>query len=325
MTDFQRLVDDLEAVGLEPVVVDEETFSPFIPGTRIQYAWDATAIGGVKHCGRFHNFKSQGWQAKEESVNLRFGSEYHRSLRDYEVLKAEGFEHRDCLDDVVRSLLFRIADWNPDHKQKNRETLIRSVIWYLEKFKDDQAKTWIMSDGKPAVEVNFSFELDFGPTPDQPYVLSGKLDKIVVFNGDLFVMDHKTTSALGPTFANRFNPDNQMTLYTHAGKKIFMAPIKGVIINGCQPLVGGTNFERHIVYRTDEQIEEWLVDLEYWLTQANAWAERGEFPHNDASCNKYFGCEFRDLVCSKSPQVRDRFLKANFDQVEPWNPLKPRD
>lgn len=308
-----------------PPELERDDFSPFIPGTNIQFAWDATAAEIVKLCGRKHGLKRQGWQSKEDNIHLRWGGEYHRALRDYEVLKAEGFDHRDCLDDVVRSLLHRIVDFNPDHKQKNRETLVRSVIWYLEKFKDDPAKTWIMSDGKPAVEVNFNFELDFGPTPDQPYVLSGKLDKVVVFNGDLFVMDHKTTSSLGKQFVDSFTPNNQMTLYTYAGKKVFMAPIKGVIINGCQPLIGGTNFERHIVYRTDEQIEEWLLDLDYWLTQANWWAERDYFPHNDTSCHKYSGCEFRELYCSKSPQVRDRFLKANFDKVEPWNPLKPRD
>lgn len=301
----------------EPVVP-----SPFIPGTNIQFAWDSTAIDAVKQCGEKHRFRREGWRPKGDNVHLRFGHEYHRALQDYEILKAEGFNHRDSMMDVVRQLLFRIADWDPDHKQKNRETLVRSVVWYLEKFKDDPAKTWIMSNGKPAVEVTFAFELDFGPTPDQPYVLCGKLDRIVVFNDDLFVMDRKTTSALGPTFAERFTPDNQMTLYTLAGKRIFMAPIKGVIVDGCQPLVGGTNFERHIVYRTEEQIQEWLIDLDYWLTQANWWVKTNYFPHNDTSCHKFSGCEYRGL-CGKSPQVRDRFLKSTFEQEEPWNPLNP--
>jgi hypothetical protein len=302
--------------------LDDEP-SPFIPGTNIQFAWDATAIERVKLCGRLHRFKSEGWRSKGDNVHLRFGSECHRCFQDYEVLMAEGFDHRDAMDDVIRSLLFRIQDWNPDHKQKNRETLVRSVIWYLEKHKDDAAKTWIMSDGKPAVEVNFSFELEFGPTVDQPYVLSGKLDRIVVFNGDLFVMDRKTTSSLGFNFLNRFLIDNQMTLYTYAGKRIFMAPIKGVIIDGIQPLITQTNFERHIVYRTDEQIQEWLIDLDYWLNQANWMASRDYYPANETSCSKYGSCEFLD-ICTKSPQVRDRFLKANYEQEEPWNPLRPR-
>lgn len=318
----KQLIEDLEEVGLEPVVVDDK--SPFIDGTNIQYAWDSTTIDTVKMCGRKHLFRSQGWRTKEDSVSLRFGSEYHRALRDYEVLKAEGFDHADSLADVVRAMLYRIQDWDPSHKQKNRNTLVRSVIWYLETYKDDPAKTWIMSDGKPAVEIRFSFELDFGPTTDQPYVLSGKLDKIVVFNGDLFIMDHKTTSSFGTHFAERFNPDNQMTLYTYAGKRVFMAPVKGVIINGCQPLVGGTNFERHIVYRTEDQIREWLTDLNYFLTQANWWTKTGYHPHNDTSCHRYDGCEYR-TVCSKAPQVRDKFLAANFRKDEPWNPLFPPD
>ena len=62
-----------------------------------------------------------------------------------------------------------------------------------------------MSNGKPAVELSFRFELDFGPEygdaigngPEQgtqPYLLSGHLDRVVEFNDHLFVMDHKTTT-----------------------------------------------------------------------------------------------------------------------------------
>ena len=309
-------------MSVEELVVEEVEPSPFIEGTNIQYAWDSTAIDRVKQCGRLHHLKSEGWRGKGQSVHLRFGHEYHRCLQDYEILRAEGFEHRDAMEDVIRALLFRIVDWNPEHKQKNRETLVRTVVWYLEKHKDDMAKTWIMADGKPAVEVTFSFELDFGPTDDQPYVLCGKLDRIVVFAGDLFVMDRKTTSwPLNPRYWGQFTPNNQMTLYTIAADALQSdAHVKGTIIDAIQIMQSETRCVRSITYRTQEQLTEWLDDLTYWLGVAQYYAHSNYWPMNDTACRM---CRFRD-ICSKDPGVREKFLEGNFERGERWNPLVPR-
>lgn len=315
-----NLIETLEEVGLHPVVVDEDTFSPYIPGTDIRYAWDASSIEPLKRCGRLHNYKSQGWRPREESVHLRYGSEYHKTFYDYEVLKASGLSHRDAVFDAVHALTQRLGDWNPDHPKKNRETLIRSVIWHMEKYEDDQAETWMMSDGKPAVEVTFNFPLDFGPPGhDQPYVLCGKLDRIVVFNGDLFVLDYKTTTlSLTDSYWKQFRMDDQMSLYTLAGKVVFQAPIKGVVVDAAQILVGGTNFERGIVYRTQDQLDEWVENLRFYLDNQNSNTM------NTASCiTRYGPCEYLE-ICGRTPQVRERFLKNSFVQEEPWNPLLPR-
>jgi len=296
--------------------VEETPPSQYVNG--VQFAWDATCIGRLKRCGRLRHYKLDGWSPKADRVALRFGIEYHRSLQDYDILMAENFSHDDALYDVIRALTMRLEDWNPDDPKRNRKTLVRSVIWYLEKHKDDPAKTLILSDGKPAVEITFNFELDWGPTQDQPYVLCGILDKVVRFNGDLFVMDHKTTTqSFGDHYWKQFTPDDQMTLYTLAGQTVFQAPVKGVIINAASVLVNGTNFERSIVYRTQEQLNEWIGGLKTWLPRQH------EDVMNDTSCHQFGGCEFRD-VCSKSPQVRDVFLKSKFEQVQPWNPLAPR-
>lgn len=52
------------------------TDSPFLPGTKIQYAWDSTSIGYLKTCPRLYQYTIiEGWQSKGESLHLRFGSE----------------------------------------------------------------------------------------------------------------------------------------------------------------------------------------------------------------------------------------------------------
>lgn len=323
-----------EAVG-EATTVQ----SPFLPGTNIQFAWDSTSLDYFKRCPRLYQYKMiEGWNSTEENVHLRFGQEFHTALQNYEKLKADGIDHDESVFHVVRELMYSVEDWNPDHKYKNRSFLIRSVIRYLDKYKDDPAKTLILQNGKPAVEVSFRFELDYGPLQEYipedinsppykaglPYVLCGHLDRVVDFNGEIFVMDHKTTTST-PTnyYWNQFEPNNQMTLYTLAGKIIFQTNIKGVIIDAGQILIDDTRFTRGTTYRTPDQLEEWLQDLSAWLLKAEEYAKNGYWPMNDTACDKYGGCKFRE-ICSKSPSVREKFLKSDFVQEPIWNPLKTR-
>src|SRR5215469_1050373 len=95
------LITHLEASGLKPVVIDENTrfddLSPFLPNSNIQYAWDSTSIGYLKRCPRLYQYiMIDGWMPKGEVIHLRFGIEYHQALHDYEKCKAEGQDHDEA-------------------------------------------------------------------------------------------------------------------------------------------------------------------------------------------------------------------------------------
>ena len=321
--------------------------SPYLPGTKVQFAWDSTSLGYIKTCPRLYQYiMIEGWGSSEESVHLRFGIEYHQALQEYDISKAEGAKHDEAVRHTLRNLLTRTFDWDTDPttkagKYKNRASLVRTVLWYLDKFADDPAKTYILQDGTPAVELSFRFELDWGPAAKhqekgkaQPYMVSGHLDRVVEFGGDLYFMDRKTsTTTLSDFYFAQFNPNNQMSLYSNAARIILQNPIKGVIIDAAQVMldidklgIPGARFVRSFTYRTTAQLDEWMRDLRYWLTLAEAYAAQDYWPMNDTACDKFGGCRFRE-ICGKSPQVREQFLKAHFTQLPPeerWNPLKPR-
>ncbi len=348
MNDLHLLDRPLVITGVDPL--DSTALSPFLPGTKIQYAWDSTSLGYLKTCPRLYQYQMiEGWKSREESVHLRFGIEYHRALQDYDLERASGIPHDDAVHDVVRELLIRTADFAPDHASKTRSNLLRTVIWYLDHFENDPAQTYVMADGKPAVEVSFRFELEWGPKTgptctnghdrcfegpqdncpyceksNQPYLLCGHLDRIVDFGGELYVMDRKTTgSTPGPYYFLQYEPNNQMTLYTLASQIVMHSPIRGVIIDVAQIAVGFSRFTRGFTYRTKDQIDEWMNDLAYWLRKAEEFADWDYWPQNDTACDKFGGCKFRE-ICSKSPQVREQFLAGNFEKGEPWNPLAVR-
>lgn len=327
--------------------------SPFLEGTHIQYAWDSTSLGLFKACPRKYQYTMiLGYTPKSESCHLLFGRIFHAALEAYDHAKVEGFDHNDCVHEAVRYAVeeswFYPTEPSPeewtgypllpnlndkDTRYKNRETLISLIVDYLDYYgADDTATTITLANGRPAVELSFRFELDFGPgeagAEGQPYLLCGHLDRLVDFNDGVYVMDRKTTkTTLSEYYFNQYEPDNQMTLYTYAGQILFGSPIKGVIVDGCQIKLEEPNaFARGFTSRTEGQLNEWMVDLQATLMMAEYYATSAYWPMNDTACDKYGGCKFRG-ICSKDPEVREIFLKSDFDKLElseRWNPLKPR-
>jgi hypothetical protein len=311
--------------------------SPFLPGTKIQFAIDSTSLGALKACPRLYQYTIiEGWQPNDENIHLRFGQEYHSAIQDYENFRAQGQTFDDAVRETVHQLLIRIHDWDVDHTHKpgsykNVRSLLFMVVSYLDEYRNDPCKTLILDNGKPAVELSFRFELSWGPqsAPDQLYLLCGHLDRVVTFQDDLFILDHKTTTTT-PTdyyFAG-YSPNNQMTLYAFAGQIVLNTSIAGVIVEAAQITLQEPNkFVRRPTYRPADTFDEWLGDLEYHLAAAETYALNEYWPMNDMACGMFGGCKFRE-ICSKSPQVRERFLKANFTQLPPesrWNPLLTRD
>lgn len=296
-----------------------------------------------------------GWRGKSDNIHLYFGSEFHTAMQEYAIARAEGDTHNLALARVVQSSMIRTAAWVPDEttkaaRYKNRRSLIAAIIDILDHYNHpgpDPAKTYIKADGSPAVELSFSFQLDFGPAitierrratdPDngdelgeeeiqqQPYLLCGHLDRVVDFADDLYVLDYKTTTTTpGDYYFDQYAPHNQMSLYNIAAQVILQSPVKGVIIEAEQLLITEpTRSVRGMTTRTDQLMEEWISDLTLWLGLAEFYAEQNHWPKNDTAC---FNCKFKK-VCSTNPSLRENALKADFVQLEPearWNPLKVR-
>jgi len=343
---MKDLIRDLQAVGLNPVVIDENTEfldmgvsnpefvensngvpSPFIPGTFMQFAWDSTSLGYLKTCPRLYQYiVIDGWQPREDSVHLRFGQEYHQAIADYKKSRADNISHEDALFDVIKALMFRINDWWPDHKYKNRIHLLYAIVGYIDSHQDDPAATIILNNGEPAVEHSFRFETQYMCTDTQPYILCGHLDDVVKFNNNNFPMDRKTTTSTpGSYYWQQFEPNNQMTIYTMAAGVVLEEPANGVIIDSCQLLLEHpyVRFTRGITYRTQDQLEEWIYDLSFVLAEAEEYARKEYWPMRDTSCNMFGGCKFRE-VCAAARHIRPAILESDFIKGEPWNPLKPR-
>ncbi len=229
-----------------------------------------------------------------------------------------------CNSDNVSLEPKHFFSWLSDDKNKNRYTLVRTIVWYLDHYRESSEKTLILADGSPAVELWFRFELPLLSPDGTNYILTGHIDQLIEFATSDWFKDIKSTkNTISDFFFQKFSPDNQMSFYTAAGKIVFDKPLLGGIIDAAQVAVNFTHFQRGLVQRTPGQITEWLKDMEYWLKQAEQYAKDEYWPMNDTACHHFGGCEFRE-VCNKDPSARRQKLETHFKR-EVWDPLKERE
>lgn len=309
---------------------ENSSFSLQVPG--LQLAVDSTSLGEYKNCPRkYYLGIVLGWQPRQTSVHLEFGLWLHGSRERYDHFRASGHAHEPALIKVLRWVLVQTWNqqlgrpWFSDHKLKNRLTLVRTVVWYLDQFgENDPLETVILANGKPAVELSFSFSFGLqASSTGEDYVLCGHLDRVVKLGEAFYVADIKTSgSQLSPSWISQFTPGNQFSLYSLAGKVVYEQPIAGVIVDGIQVAAGFSRFERAMIPRSNSQLDEWVADTKFYLRQMEQSALEEHWPQNDKACGHYGGCQFQS-ICARPPGARSQWLAAEFTK-RTWDPLQRR-
>lgn len=310
------------------------SFSQMLP--MLQLYMDASSMEVFKTCPRKYFYSIVlGRQPSEESVHLTFGTLLHSAVEMYHktrYFKGEVKGHDEALRVVVRWLMNATWDkehnrpWTPNDRYKNRWTLLRTAIWYLDSHQDDILMTAMLQNGQPAVELPFTFDTGYTAFTGERFWMCGKMDRIVIYKPDsnYYITDVKTTkSTIGEYYFKKYSPDNQVTTYSIAGKMVFGINVEGLIIDACQVAIEFSRFDRGLVERSQAQIDEWQEDLGYWLMNLNQCAERNSWPQNDSACDKYGGCTFRGVCSQKNPSSAMRVLEASYRE-RTWDPRRNR-
>lgn len=285
-----------------------------------QLVWDSTSLKAFKACPRKYQYMMiDKIRRRGANIHLAWGIALHSALEAYDHAKALGLTEDEATYRAVQKALAAELP-ESEEKTKTKETLVRSVVWYLDHYAEDPAKTYILADGRPGVELSFKFHLTSMQGMDVYW--AGHLDRLVEYNEQLWFMDRKTTkSQLDRRYFSQFAPDLQMYGYAFAGRVAFATPVVGGIVDAIQVGVTFSRFARHLLHIRDTQLDEWLAGVQWALEQAHACAEREEWPMNEAACNNYFGCEYRNL-CAHAPSERP-FYMDDYERFD-WNPLEER-
>lgn len=301
----------------------------------LQYAWNSTSIKLSQEC--LYKYKLtmiDGWQIEGLSMHLRFGLHYASALENFHKAIADGVSRENAIEDVIADAMIITWDyevdeqgtviegsgvaWETGDSAKNRPNLIRSIIWYLDHFQDDAAKTVILTDGSAAVEHSMIVPVD------NDIVFTGHIDRLVEYAHQVLVQDQKTTkSTISQRYFEGYSPDTQMSIYTFIAKASNKVPVHGVMIDAAQIAVGFTRFERGFTFRSASQLNEWYDNTMLNIEAARKATRENHFPMNPTACGNYGGCMYR-RACSRSPEVREQFLKADYVKGSPMNPLEIR-
>lgn len=288
-------------------------FSKKLP--KLQLGWDAYSLGTFLNCPRRYQYQIlEGWVPKMTALDLEFGIRTHAALEHADIARAGG---ADLMEQLRIATAFALSQPEFDFPtpQKNRFTLVRSVVWYLLNYANKMPKHL------SALHIEMPFRFDSGLSyGDESFVLCGHLDGVVELLDGIYVLERKTTkSTLNEQYFGNFTPNHQVTIYYLAGLVVFQVPAKGVLLDAIQTVANFTAFDRRTIARTPGQLEEFTADLVHWLRFAVYYADQNHWPMNEASCRI---CPF-NRVCSKDPSVRESFLQGDFLK-RTWNPLIER-
>ena len=323
--------------------------SPFVPGTRSQYAWDSVSLTAILSCPRRYYYQIvEGYHPRGASwgIALVFGIAFHKALERYHLQIAGGVPHDIAVKIALEITLQeeganlptdeelaagpQAAEQSDDDleddgisarnsKVRTRYHLARAIVWYLEHYVDDQLKTHILPSGKPAVELSFRAPLPL-EVDGQQLLLCGHIDRVASMNDRLFVSDYKTTKSLTRQYFDLFDLSHQMTGYSIGGALTLSEAPAGIWIDGIALQVTGVKFARHLTRRTPGQIGEYFNLVKFAAEQSARFDITDTYPLNTAAC--YF-CDFKS-ICRLTPELRQSYLDQGFVRSKSWNPLENR-
>lgn len=289
-------------------------------------AFDNSMLSKAQRCPRKYFYQYVLDRAhKGQNYPIQFGIHYHafrELLERFYLQTVKNGEHR--LADV-KNQLFQLA-WNKsiegfdDPPVEDRKSYLHTER--LKESCEEAFQIWLDEKATGRVEVLF---------PEQPFELElpngelyiGRMDQIILYNDDVWVRDFKTTSRMGRTYKQNFDPNNQMTGYVWAAQKLSGRDVEGVFIETLyNTKTKGPQFHNFLSTRTQTQIEEWIEETMYEIEQARQFEEDGMWPKRTVACNDYGGCNFRDACSMSHWRSRERWLlKRTIEST--WDPREP--
>ena len=154
---------------------------------------------------------------------------------------------------------------------------------------------------------------------------SGKMDQIVIKDGEVWGRDFKTTSQDLEYYQRGTEPNDQFTGYTIAGGELSGEPIKGMIVEvlfnkknhktNRGKSETGPLIQEFTTKRTDEQIDRWRKEQRVFDKMLDICREEDIWPMLDnARVNCKF-CPFHRVCCMPTEGSAEYNLMNHYDFI----------
>ena len=354
---------NISLAGVNPTVAPQgkrRYLLKYIAPNEFALQIDNSSLEVFNTCPRSAEYQLVHARGAPPSPPLTYGGGVHDGL-EYWYKNQGGATSPSTLEDVIRDSIrasehsfeqnpIPLGEWRT--ADKCSDTLQRYFKHYGTKEPFELLKD---ADGNSAVEIPFSLPLgvieqaeivttdytfadivdpDTYSHPSTAKVAfskihvywTGKMDLAARMDGANWIIDHKTTSMLGPSFYRHFELSGQTIGYTWAGEQIFGEKFAGLMVNvivGRKPTKSGVGctFERQRFYYRQDQVDEWADNTLTLCSDFIACLARDNFPMSVSWCmGKYGACKYHD-VCTLPKDQRHFMLNSDQYADNTWTPL----
>lgn len=309
---------------------------------------DNSTLSEAKRCLRKHYFRHElGWRPAEPEMALVFGEAWHSAMdvmwkmccgasriNNSAVIEASFAAFNKVWGD---NALPALGDASPDQLEdmgaRSPATALEMLHAYLHKRSE-----FLLSSELLHIEQPFAVPIDL----EGKIFYAGKLDKVIRHDGDVIIIDHKTTTLSSGTQKDRnygirasylesFSPNSQFDGYAFAGHMLYKAKAVWADIALVHKNAHDV-FKWVIVERQFAALDSWLWGTHYWIDavernreaaaspEADSSPYLPAFPMNTSACFDFNrNCPYLDL-CRGYPNPKNKPLPPGFIQ-EFWSPF----
>lgn len=287
---------------------------------------DNTMLGSYKECPRRFQLRHVlGWRSEGTSLPLSFGLSWHESM-DQVWQYAKKLPQRELHE--LASLKF-LESWEEQglptqltvediEKLSPRTPLVASEM--LHKYIESR---WKMLQEAELIACEQPFAV---PIPESTAWYVGRLDKVVRYNGQVLVVEHKTTTeykkdgGFKTAYVEGWYSDSQVKGYQYGGGLFFGT--EQVWVDAA--LVHKSVHDKFRLVPVAHQhplLLEWLGDTRDWNNRIERDLARSYFPKNENSCYGKFGaCPFLDICRTTADPAKLTEPPAGY-VLERWEPF----
>lgn len=306
---------------------------------------DNTMLMSFQKCPLFYLTRhEEHWTSRYASGALGHGGAMHEGLKAWYQGMKDGVHIHSRAEMALEAINLAWPDSHPVDDFRTKERALRMMVEYIKEY---PAETFQILE----VEVPFCFELGrfilwceacqheslpFTSTgfPTvichrcagelEPIEYGGIFDTLTQFGGGsqsvTYVLEHKTTSQMGPTYFTQWELHNQVTGYCWGASVASGKLVGGANINClCLTTGGNMKFDRRMIGRNLSQIEEWKNNVARTCNEI-AYARRtGQWRMSTEQCvGKYGTCMFHSVHVLSDPDERRRRLEVDYVKQE-WD------
>lgn len=323
---------------------------------------DNSSLEALQTCPRAFEYSRLSKRiSSADKPALSFGTAIHHAL-EWRYKNCRNTSPTIVDEEEMGKLLHEYFTAHPvtDDEPRNINLAIELMRRYNQKYHLEPFNVLVDDKGQTMVELSFALPLFVYKTeesvmvetgvispegikeymPDQqtkeiPVIYTGRIDLPVMWDDQLIIIDHKTTSMLGPQFFEEQKMSAQQLGYAWAFEQLTGKSVAGFCINGLRTRVPPVKprsqtidqwwdeaLQRDIIYIRPEQLTEWkknviaLIETFFWHYS------RQYLPMQTKWCvGKYGKCPYFD-VCSLPKQTRPIMLSSPVFTDNTWSPLK---